>query len=262
MAVEPEASLVRWTVTVPAPVVDIAVVELFECFPGGLQEELDGVVARLSAYLPAGEEPVLPEGYTAVAEAVAPGWRDAWRDFHRPVRIGAFWVGPPWLEPDPGTDAVVIEPALAFGTGAHGSTRAAATVLMRLAGAGAICDVGCGSGVLAIIAGRLGWGPIEATDHDPHAVEATIENAAINDVELRAWRADALVDPLPAAPVMLANLQLEILEPLFRRDDLPGTVIVSGLLERERFLPDGWVVADEEVCDGWRARRLVRATAP
>jgi ribosomal protein L11 methyltransferase len=175
------------------------------------------------------------------------------------VRIGPFWVGPPWLTPDPGSDAIVIEPALAFGTGAHGSTRGAAEVLRRAPVGGAIADVGCGSGVLAIIAGRLGWGPIEATDIDRNAVVATIENAALNGVQVTAWHADALVDPLPAGPVMLANLQLEILEPLFRRDDLPPTVIVSGLLERERFHPTGWTVVDEELCDGWRSLRLERA---
>ena len=82
----------------------------------------------------------------------------------------------------------MIEPALAFGTGAHGSTRAALALLLRdPAPRGALLDIGCGSGVLAIAAARLGHGPVTAFDHDPHAVAATRENAAVNGVAVEAF---------------------------------------------------------------------------
>ncbi len=258
MVAEPEPQLVRWSVAVSSDAAELAVYELLEAFPGGMEEERVDAGVLLHGYLVAGISPDIPAGYVARSEPVDPGWREAWRTFHRPVRIGPFWVGPPWLDPDPGSDPIVIEPALAFGTGAHGSTRGAAEVLRRTPVGGAIGDVGCGSGVLSIIAGRLGWGPIEATDIDRNAVVATTENAALNGVDVRAWHADALIDPLPTGEVLIANLQLEILEPLFCRVDLPATVIVSGLLERERFRPAGWRVDDEELCDGWRSLRLVR----
>ena len=252
-----EPALVRWTLTVPRARLEVALAELAEAFPDGFEEEVDGDVVHLSGYAPADAAPTLPD-YPTGRAAVPPGWRDGWRGHHKPARIGRFWVGPPWLDPDADAEPIVIEPGLAFGTGAHGSTRAAAAVLLRLPAGGAIGDVGCGSGVLSIIAGRLGWGPIAAIDSDIHAVAATRLNARLNGVELQAVVADALVDRLPAGKVLLANLQLEILEPLFARPDLPPTVIVSGLLEREAFAPTGWRAVDEEVVDRWRAIRLER----
>ena len=94
----------------------------------------------------------------------------------------------------------MIEPGAAFGTGAHGSTQAAAALLLEREPGGALLDIGCGSGVLSILAARLGWGPIQAVDLDPLAVAATRENATRNGVALEAWQADALADPLPAVP--------------------------------------------------------------
>ena len=69
------------------------------------------------------------EGMTA--EEVADGWETRWREHHRPVRVGALWIGPPWFEPE--QIAVVIDPGSAFGTGAHPSTRAALGLLQRFA---------------------------------------------------------------------------------------------------------------------------------
>ena len=158
------------------------------------------------------------------------GWADAWRDFHRPVREGRLWVGPPWSQPEP--IAVVIDPGRAFGTGAHGSTRAALALLQELE-PGPALDLGCGSGVLSIAAAKLGFGPLQAFDIDPLAVQATHINAARNDVELSAERRDVLIDPLPPARLWLANLELHLLEPLLRRPDRPPLVLASGLLERQ-----------------------------
>ena len=61
-----------------------------------------------------------------------PGWEDAWRAFHRPVRVGGLWIGPPWEQPDPGELAVVIDPGRAFGTGAHPTTRLCVELLATL----------------------------------------------------------------------------------------------------------------------------------
>jgi ribosomal protein L11 methyltransferase len=152
----------------------------------------------------------------------------------------------------------VIEPAQAFGTGAHGSTRATVEVLLELPAGGPLLDIGCGSGVLSIVAARLGYDPVRAIDMDPLAVAATSENAGRNGVTVTAERADALRDPLPAAPFALANLQHEILVPLFRRDDLPDSIVVSGLLADEAFAPPGWRSELVRVREGWRAEHLRR----
>ena len=152
---------------VAATGVEEALARMLDAFPDGVTEEVEGDEVVLAGYLPAGRTPAVD----AVPEPVEPGWREAWRAFHRPVVVGPFWVGPPWLPPDPGREAIVIEPGLAFGTGAHGSTRAALELLVRdPEPRGSLLDIGCGSGVLAIAAARLGHGPVSALDRDPHAV--------------------------------------------------------------------------------------------
>ncbi|CAA9527963.1 MAG: Ribosomal protein L11 methyltransferase [uncultured Thermoleophilia bacterium] len=253
-----EPALVRHAVEVPSGDAELALARLLDVFPDGLEEERVGDRVRLSGFLPAGEEPLWPAGVVGTASPVAPGWRDGWRAFHRPVRIGRFWVGPPWLEPDAGSDPIVIDPGQAFGTGAHGSTRAAATLLVDVPPGGPLLDLGCGSGVLSILAARLGFAPVTGVDVEKAAVEATRANAAVNGVAVRALRLDVLAEPLPPAAVALANLQLDLLAPLFERDGLPDTVLASGLLERETFAPAGWRVADRHVEDGWQALLLHR----
>jgi ribosomal protein L11 methyltransferase len=250
-----EPAIVRWTLRVPAAELEVALVQVLDAFPDGFSEEVEGETVVISGYLPAGQTPPID----AVPEAVAPGWREAWRAFHRPVTVGPFWIGPPWIAPDPGTDAIVIEPALAFGTGAHGSTRAALELLVRdPAPRAALLDIGCGSGVLAIAAARLGHAPVTGFDHDPHAVTATRQNAASNGATVEAWEADALADEVPDVPLQLANLQLELLGPLFARGVLGRRVIVSGLLEDETFSPAGYRRSDREAADGWQALLLER----
>ncbi len=78
----------------------------------------------------------------------------------------------------------MIDPGQAFGTGAHATTRLCLELLLALEPSGPLVDLGCGSGVLAIAAAKLGWGPVLGVDHDPLAVEATRENARVNGVDI------------------------------------------------------------------------------
>jgi ribosomal protein L11 methyltransferase len=227
----------RYSLRVPAAEAELAMLQMLEWFPAGVQEEREGDRVVLSGFGLRAPDPRLAES------EVAEGWQDSWREFHRPVREGRLWVGPPWFEPEP--VAVVIDPGRAFGTGAHGSTRAALALLQELQ-PGPALDLGCGSGVLSIAALRLGFGPLQAFDIDPLAVQATLENAARNGVQLTAGRCDVLCDPLPAAPLWLANLELHLLQPLLARADRPALVLASGLLEGQtvggtrRRVVDGW----------------------
>jgi ribosomal protein L11 methyltransferase len=147
-------------------------------------------------------------------------------------------VRAPWHPtPEPALVDVVIDPGQAFGTGAHPTTRMCLELLLELEPRGELVDLGCGSGVLAIAAAKLGFAPVLGVDHDPLAVEATLTNARANGVQIRARRHDLLHDgPAPIAPVMLANL----LGPLLRRvaangfaGKLPDALIASGLLVSE-----------------------------
>ena len=227
--------------------------ELLDLFPEGVEQVECGWAVYTDA---AGEAALRSRFPGATATAVAPGWEDAWREFHHGVVVGRCWVGPPWEEPPRDVLAVVIDPGRAFGTGAHPTTRLTLELLQELEPA-SVMDVGCGSGVLSIAAAMLGFAPVTGLDVEEAAVEATLANAAANGVEVTARRADALTDPLPAADVALANLALEVVEPLLPR--LPASLAVtSGYLEHVELRSEGWRRLARRSADGWAAELLER----
>jgi ribosomal protein L11 methyltransferase len=230
---------------------------MLELFPEGFEEvEADGGI-ELAAYTgPGGEERVWQVFGPGRAEDVAPDWGERWRAFHKPVRIGPLWIGPPWHEPDPGATAVVIDPGRAFGTGAHPTTRLCAEHLLALR-PGSLVDLGCGSGVLAIAAAKLGFEPVTALDLDPAAVSAARENALTNRVEMTVERVDALEEALPAADVAIANIEITVSERLAER--LPAAVVItSGYLASDRPQPVGLTPVARLEADGWAADRFER----
>jgi ribosomal protein L11 methyltransferase len=222
---------------------------LLHLFPEGV-EELDGAFAVYA------DEP--PLGFDLIeAEDVAPGWEDAWRAFHHGVRVGRCWVGPPWQQAPADALSIVIDPGRAFGTGAHPTTRLALELLQALEPA-SLLDVGCGSGVLAIAAARLGFAPVVAFDLDEAAVDAAGANAAANGVTLDVRRADALSDELPATCAAVANIALDVVERLLARLE-SHLVVTSGYLERDEPAAEGWRRVDRRTVDGWAADLLERA---
>jgi ribosomal protein L11 methyltransferase len=225
---------------------------MLELFPEGFEEldHPDGL--ELVAYTDAAGEERLWAAFGKVAgEEVAVGWEERWRDFHRPVRIGRLWVGPPWEEPPPDADAVVVDPGRAFGTGGHATTRLCLRLLADLE-RGSLLDIGCGSGVLAIGAARLGFEPVSALDHEAAAVEATRRNAAANRVVINTRRADAFTEPLSTADVAVANISAEAVRRLLPRLDA-RTIVTSGYLEREGPSGDGLQRERRLTDNGWAA---------
>jgi ribosomal protein L11 methyltransferase len=109
--------------------------------------------------------------------------------------------------------------------------------LLELQPGGGLIDLGCGSGVLAIAAAKLGWAPVAGVDHEHASVAATRENAAVNGVEVRARHADLLRDgPVPVAPTVVANLVRPLLAHVARAGfdgEPPRVLVVSGLLHGE-----------------------------
>jgi ribosomal protein L11 methyltransferase len=225
--------------------------------PEGFEERERGGELELAAYTSEAGEARLREALGAVEVTdVAPGWEEAWRRFHRPARIGPLWVGPPWQEPEAGRIAVIVDPGRAFGTGAHATTRLCLELLVAEE-RGSVVDLGCGSGVVAIAAAKLGFEPVVALDHDAAAVAATRANAAANGVALEARRCDVLRDPLPEAALGIANIGLAEVEAVARRFSGPR-LIVSGYLagERPRLARRRSVL--RRTRDGWAADVLER----
>jgi ribosomal protein L11 methyltransferase len=225
---------------------------MLELFPEGFEEidRVDGV--ELVAYTDAsGEERLWHAFGSAEAREVADGWEDQWRTFHRPVRVGRLWVGPPWETPDADAIAIVVDPGRAFGTGAHPTTRLCLELLEGLPRS-SVLDVGCGSGVLSIAAAKLGFGPILAVDVEYAAVEAARANAAANGVEIEVSQLDALTLPLPRADLVVANIALAAVERIPTHHEAVRFV-TSGYLQSDEPVLDGWTSVERRRSDGWAA---------
>jgi ribosomal protein L11 methyltransferase len=182
---------------------------------------------------------------------VADGWEDAWRAFHRPVELGPLWVGPPWYEPPPGALPVVIDPGRAFGTGAHATTHLCLELLLDRP-RGSLLDLGCGSGVIAIAAARLGFAPVLALDLDPVAVEVTIENARVNGVEIGVSEADARTCDVPVTDLTVANIALTAVQVLGPRLS-SRAVITSGYVGSDRPELSAYDHSERREREGWAA---------
>lgn len=239
--------------------------------PGKLELAVYGSAEVESALRGAAQRGAFGKNVEVSSERVEPGWEDRWRAFHRPVEIGLLWVGPPWEPACEGLVPVVIDPGRAFGTGAHPTTRLCLELLQELgAGSGAsasLLDAGCGSGVLAIAAAKLGFEPVIAIDNDPEAIEAAELNANANGVAVDIRLTDAVAhtdtdpQPLPQVDVVVCNISLPVLEALASRLDCEA-LVASGFLSTERpriglYEPIEWrVQGDWAAC---LARRTVRA---
>jgi ribosomal protein L11 methyltransferase len=202
--------------------------------------------------------------------SVAHDWADRWRTFHKPLMIGdpeagpAVWIRPPWEPERADLAEVVVDPGQAFGTGAHPTTRLCVEALIRVARDGGpfggLTDLGCGSGVLAIAAGKLGWKPLEGCDHEVAAVDASRENARVNGVNVVFERIDLKAGLPKLNPTTVANLTAPLLEAVaagLAPDNLPQTLICSGLLATEydrvlaAFTPFGLVETARGTMGDW-----------
>jgi ribosomal protein L11 methyltransferase len=238
--------MIRLAVRAPADAAERVLAALLELAPSGV-EQVDGPGwVEFALYGAPGELPSLPEGQAEVAGArvtvsgrpVPADWEERWKRFHAPVLVGGrLYVRPPWEEPAvrPGVHEIVIDPGQAFGTGTHPTTRMCLELMLELPAPGSLADLGCGSGVLAIAAVKLGFGPVAALDSDRASVAATDRNARENAVLLdRVERFDLRRQPPPAAGVLVANLMRPL---LLRVAELvaehPDALILSGLLDHE-----------------------------
>ena len=165
-----------------------------------------------------------------------------------PIRVSSrLWIVPSWhASPDPAAINIVLDPGLAFGTGSHPTTRLCLDWLDRYMSPGnSVIDYGCGSGILAIAAAKLGAARVRGVDIDEQAVLSSRYNAQRNNVVAEFSNADD-VPPEPA-DVVLANIlsnPLKVLAPLLARLTVHGgKLVLSGILTPQA----------EDVADAYRA---------
>jgi ribosomal protein L11 methyltransferase len=233
--------VLRLAVRVRREHAELVLAELLELAPSGVEEvALDATTVEYAVYGAPGELPALPDLEAAAGTAlvlvatteVADDWAERWREFHRPLVLGErLTVRPPWEPPGRTALDVVIDPGQAFGTGAHHTTRLCLELMLELPPSGGFADLGCGSGVLAIVAAKLGYEPVLAFDSDPASVVAARANARVNGVPLSVERVDLRIAALPAAETIAANLLRPLLLTIARRiSEAPRRLIASGLL--------------------------------
>ena len=243
--------MIRLAIRVARADAELALAELLELVPAGVEEVDCGETVEYAVYGAEGELPALPDLRAAAGGAlveittapIADDWASRWRDFHQPVTVGdRLYIRPPWAAPaqDEHLEDIVIDPNQAFGTGAHDTTRLCLEALLELEALErptALVDLGCGSGVLAIAAARLGWTTVLGIDHEREAVAAARSNAHANGVSIEIRHGDLLHDgPAPSAPIVLANLLRPLLEHVARtgfQNEPPRVLVAGGLLRAE-----------------------------
>ena len=193
-------------------------------------------------------------------------WAETWREHYVPQRIGRVVIVPSWAEEPiaPGEVAVVLDPGMAFGTGLHPTTRGCLQMLQEVAPMPeSVLDVGCGSGILALAALRLGAVRAMAVDTDEHAVRATIANAERNGLGGRLVATHgSLTEAADRYGLVLANLVAAVLVQLAPRlaahlaadgtllaggiiaprgDEVVDALTAAGLAVRERHDDGEWI---------------------
>ena len=208
-----------------------------------LDEELEGKLQNLSERLASLAQHGIDKGAGAVSwKAVADeDWSETWKEFFHTEKIGARTViKPTWEEYEAKAGEIVVEldPGAAFGTGQHATTSLCIRALEELVRPGmTVFDVGTGSGVLAIVAAKLGAKRVEAVDFDPVAVRVTRENVRQNGAEdvVRTERSDLLKSVEGEADLIIANIIADIIVRLFGevKGSLAagGTMLLSGIIE-------------------------------
>jgi ribosomal protein L11 methyltransferase len=199
-------------------------------------------------------------------------WAESWKRHFKPLEISrALVIQPSWSrrKPRPGQAVVVLDPGLSFGTGQHPTTRFCLEQIARCRAEHprpSLLDLGCGSGILAIAAGKLGYHPVSGCDFDPDAVRIARANAARNAVVARFEQADVCDLPLRGGPrfdLVCANLTSDLLLSQARRIVAQvrrgGWLVLAGILDsqfggvRRAYAAAGWRLEATVGANEWRS---------
>ncbi len=204
-------------------------------------------------------------------------WADSWKQYYKPIKTGdRLVIVPVWetYDPTPEEITVLMDPGMAFGTGTHETTRLCAALLEQYVTPGCtMLDVGCGSGILAICAAKLGASQCFACDIDPQAVKVAVENTQLNDTpNVKCAVSDLLKQTEKveggyqvAAANIVADVIIRLAPDIGEYLAADGVLIVSGIiLERAEetvsaLREAGFRVIDDRRENGWYAAAVKRA---
>lgn len=197
-------------------------------------------------------------------------WENEWKKYYKPIKItDQITIKPVWEDYEPADSRekiIQLDPGMAFGTGTHPTTRLSIQLLEKYMPAKAsVIDVGCGSGILSIVAGKLGAGEILALDKDPLAVKKAGENIRLNPLksQIVVTEGDLLKGVGKTADIVVANILAEIISQM--ACDLPRVLVPGGLFigsgiigekaedVRKALVSSGLKVLETKHQEGWVA---------
>lgn len=203
------------------------------------EDELDDIASGVSEYVAAlaKAKDKKVQFSTKISQKPNEDWIEKYKQGVKPISLGSFYVRPNWEEPKKGSIDLLIDPALAFGSGHHESTASCILNLQTLpdiAGKKAL-DVGCGSGILSIAMAKLGC-VVDACDTDELAIAATRTNSALNGVTLNKTWVGSISNLNQTYDVVVANIIADVIlmlsNELKNSLNIGGYLLLAGILER------------------------------
>jgi ribosomal protein L11 methyltransferase len=212
--------------------------------------------------------PTFNEKDLTISEVSHRNWNEEWRKYFKPIEpASGVWIRPPWEKIPRGTKGIeiVIDPQMAFGTGHHETTALMIRLIREISFGGVtVLDIGTGSGILSILASKLGAGSTVAIDNDSDAIANTKRNAELNrikNIEIKNVPFESMRQS--QFQIILANINFEVLSSSISRITgflaNGGRLIVSGVLREEAadiellFKREGLSLLRQENLNDWAA---------
>ena len=258
-------------------------VALISCYIDNPETEVDALVAQIKEELENMRQYMdIGSGRLTLGETEDKDWINNWKEFFHPFWLNQILIKPTWIpesevERKPGDIMIEIDPGTAFGTGAHETTKLCIEQLEKyLNGKETVFDAGCGSGILSIIATKLGAGQVFGVDIDPLAVDASYENCRVNhisDQQANFMQGNVIADEafaehmaqakgsLPQYDIVVANILADVIIPLsgkvapYMKPD--GIFISSGIIHtkeeevRQALLANGFEIIETTYMKDW-----------
>lgn len=258
-------------------------VALISCYIDNPETDVDALVAQIKEELENMRQYMdIGSGRLTLGETEDKDWINNWKEFFHPFWLNRILIKPTWIqesevERKPGDIMIEIDPGTAFGTGAHETTKLCIEQLEKyLTGKETVFDAGCGSGILSIIATKLGAGQVFGVDIDPLAVDASYENCRVNhisDQQANFMQGNVIADEafaehmaqakgsLPQYDIVVANILADVIIPLsgkvapYMKPD--GIFISSGIIHtkeeevRQALLTNGFEIIETTYMKDW-----------